>query len=328
MKRVLLCQEIHPDGLKLLQGKVEVVVSPDRGEETVRSIIKDFHGVIVRTATQIGPETIKAAARLEVIARTGSGVDNVDVKTATARGIPVCYAPDANYTSVAEHTLALILALAKQLPVMDKAVRDQRFKIRYDYLPVDVSQKTVGIVGLGKIGLEVARRCIQGLNMKVMACDPYLVPEQVDSQIECVDSLESLFARADFITIHAPHTEKTRHMVSRGLIRKMRSSAFLINTSRGAIVDEAALVQALNEKKIAGAGLDVFEEEPPAPDNPLLALENVILTPHSAALTKQCVSRMATDAVTGVLAVLEGHKPKYVFNPEALKNSDNTSRGD
>lgn len=318
MKRVLLCQDIHPDGRRVLEGKTEVVVAPDPREETVRSMIGGFHGVIARSATKLGHETIDAAIDLEVIGRTGAGVDNIDVQAATRRGIPVCHTPEANCSSVVEHTLCLLLALAKQLPAMDRAVREGRFRVRYEYRAVDVAGKTVGVVGMGRIGRDVARRCRTALDAKVIAYDPYVEPAGADPEIEWTPELEEIFERADFVTIHVPHTDETHHLVGADLIGKMRPGSYLINTSRGAVVDEAALARAVSEGAIAGAGLDVFEREPPAAEDPLLGLPNVILTPHSAALTKQCVARMAVDAAQGVLAVLEGRRPQYVFNPDAL----------
>jgi len=320
VKRVLLCQDIHPDGRRVLEGKAQLVVAPDPREGTVRSMIGEFHGVIVRTATRLGRQTIDAASSLEVIARTGVGVDNVDVEAATRRGIPVCYTPEANYASVVEHTLAFILALAKQLPMMDEAVREGRFHVRYDYRAVDVAKKTAGVIGLGRIGREVARRCLDALDMRVMAYDPYVEPRSVDERIELVPDLDAVFERADFVTMHVPYAKQTHHLVNAGLLSRMRPGSYLINTSRGAVVDEPALVRALSEGTIAGAALDVFEEEPPDSDNPLLKLSNVILTPHSAALSKQCAARMAVDAAQGVLDVLEGRKPRYVFNPEVIES--------
>jgi D-3-phosphoglycerate dehydrogenase len=318
MKRVLLCQDIHPDGRRVLQRATEIVVASDPQEEKIRPIIGDFHGVIVRTATQLGRQTIDAAGNLEVIGRTGAGVDNIDVEAATRRGIPVCHTPEANFSSVVEHTLALILALAKQLPLMDEAVREGRFPVRYEYRPVDVADKILGIVGLGRIGRELARRAPIALNMKVIAYDPYIEPRTAEKTLELVRDVGSVFERADFVTVHVPHVDETHHLVNARMIAKMRPTSFLINTSRGAVVDESALVRALSEGRIAGAGLDVFEKEPPEADNPLLSLPNVILTPHSSALTKQCVARMAVGAAQGVLDVLQGRKPQYVFNPEVL----------
>lgn len=318
MKRVLLCQDIHPDGRRVLEGKTEIVVAPDPREETVRSIIGGFHGVIVRSATKLGEQTIDAAVDLEVIGRTGAGVDNIEVQAATRRGIPVCYTPEANCCCVVEHTLSLLLALAKQLPAMDQAVREGRFRVRYEYRAVDVAGKTVGVVGMGRIGREVATRCRTTLDAKVIAYDPYVEPDGADAEVQWTSDLEVIFERADFVTVHVPHTDGTHHLVNANLIGKMRPGSYLINTSRGAVVDEAALARAVSEGTIAGAGLDVFEKEPPDPKNPLLGLPNVILTPHSAALTKQCVARMAVDAAQGVLAVLEGRRPEYLFNADVL----------
>ena len=319
MKRVLLCQDIHPKGLRLLEGRVELCVAPDACEPSTRALIGDVHAVIVRTATRITAETIEAAPLLEVIARTGAGVDNVDVKAATARAIPVCYAPLANCSSVVEHALALMLALAKNLPAMDRAVRAGRFDVRREYNCHDVAGKVLGVVGCGRVGRELARRCVGLLGMGALVFDPYVQAEDVPDGVQLVTALSEVFQQADFVSIHVPLGDETHHLVDAAMIGRMKTTACLINTARGAVVDEAALAAALADGRIAGAGLDVFETEPPQADSPLLALSNVILTPHTAALTEECAGRMATDAVEGVLAVLQGKRPEYVFNPQVYE---------
>ncbi len=316
MKRVLLGQEIHPQARQLLDNAVEVLLAPDPSEPTIRSMIGQADAVIVRTASRITAATIEAAAKLQVIARTGAGVDNVDVQAATARGIPVCYTPEANCSSVVEHALAVILALAKNLPAMDRAVRQSRFAVRHQYQSSDVAGKVLGVVGFGRIGRELVRRAVGLLDMTAVIFDPYLNAEQTPSEIRRAWRLQEVFEQADFVTLHAPYSKETHHLVNADLIGRMKRTSYLINTSRGAVVDEAALVRALRAGAIAGAALDVFEEEPPEPTNPLLTLDNVILTPHTAALTKECAARMAVGAVEGVLAVLAGKRPKHVFNPE------------
>lgn len=321
MKKILLCQDIHKSGRMLLEDKFKVIVAPDPKEETIRSMISDFEGLIVRTGSRIGKETIDAGRKLEVIGRTGAGVDNVDVETTTERGIPICYAPEANYISVTEHTISLVLALAKQLPIMDKSVREGRFNVRYEYLAVDVTGKTLGIVGFGRIGREVAKRCINGLDMKVVWYDPFVKDYKDTDDMKCERNLNVLFENSDFVTIHLPHNKETHHIIGKSLFEEMKPSSYFINTSRGSVIDEAALIDVLVKKKIAGAGLDVFEKEPPDSNNPLLKLSNVILTPHSAALTKECVERMAIDTAQGVFDVLEGRKPRCVFNPECYIKS-------
>jgi len=324
VKRVLLCQDIHPDGRRLLEGRVDVCVAPDADEQSARKLIGDCHAVIVRTATQITAATIDAGPLLEVIARTGAGVDNVDVKAATARGIPVCYAPFANCSSVVEHTLALMLTLAKNLHAMDLAVRQGRFDIRRQYNCNDVADKVLGLIGFGRIGRELARRCVGMLGMRVIVFDPYVKAEDVPDPVEVASKAGDVFQQADFVSIHVPLSDKTRHLVDAAMIGLMKPSAYLINTSRGAVVDESALAAALAAGEIAGAGLDVLETEPPKADNPLLGLSNVVLTPHTAALTQECAGRMATDAVKGVLAVLEGKRPEHVFNSQVYAPVEGT----
>lgn len=318
MKRVLLTQEIHQDALKLMDGKVDVALSPSPEDEVVREHVAGVAGLVVRSATRLSRETIFAADSLEVIARTGAGVDNVDVAAATERGIPVCHTPEANKTSVAEHTFALILAVAKDLPHLDGEVRKGNWQARDSGRAFDLAGKTMGIVGLGRIGREVARLALS-FGMRVLGHDPFVSERQEGAEVEFAADLAELFTRADVVSLHVPLTDETEGLIGAGLLGLLRPSAILINTSRGAVVDESALAEALSAGKPAGAGLDVFASEPLSSDNALCRLPNVILTPHSAALTAECRSRMALDAVRGLLDVLEGRKPRWVANRDALR---------
>jgi D-3-phosphoglycerate dehydrogenase len=214
----------------------------------------------------------------------------------------------------------MILSLSKRLPTMDQAVRNRNFGIRYQNLPKDITGKTIGLLGFGRIGGEIGRICHHTFNMQVLAYDPYLEKEKKNESLSWVNLVElnELLATSDFISIHVPLTEQTRHLIDEAQFSMMKSDAILINAARGGVVNENALVKALQDNKIAGAGLDVFSAEPVPPDHPLLKLENVILTPHSAALTSECVSRMATEAAKCVLDVFAGREPSNVANPQAL----------
>ncbi len=318
-KKVLIVQPIHESGIRLLKKEVEVILAPDSSVETVCKEIKGIHGVIVRTAP-FTREIIESADKLKVIGRHGVGVDNIDIKTASKRGIPVVHTPNANMVSVAEHTIGFILALAKRLVISDKATREGNFALREEFAASDLDGKTLGIVGAGRVGSTLAKKCKVAFNMKVLSYDPYLSPEKAkEMEVSLCDSLPELLKESDFVSIHVPLTKDTRDLIGEKELKFMKPTAFLINVGRGRIVDEKALAKALKEEWIAGAASDVFSQEPPDPDNPLLKIENIILSPHMAALTKECVIRMATGVAQGVLDVLRGNKAKYIANLDLLK---------
>lgn len=318
-KKVLIVQPIDESGIKLLKKEVEVILAPDSSVETVCKEIRGIHGVIVRTAP-FTREIIESADKLEVIGRHGVGVDNIDIKAASERGIPVVHTPNANMVSVAEHTIGFILALAKRLVISDKATRKGNFALREEFAASDLDGKTLGIVGAGRIGSTLAKKCKAAFNMKILAYDPYLSPEKAkEMEVSLCDSLPELLKESDFVSIHLPLTTDTGDLIGEKELKLMKPTAFLINVGRGRIVDEKALAKALKEEWIAGAATDVFSEEPPDPDNPLLKIKNIILSPHMAALTKECVIRMATGAAQGVLDVLRGNKAKYIANLDFIK---------
>jgi len=320
---ILLPQSIEPEAIELLEQKnCKITISPDQKPETVLPLIEDAHGLILRTGISINRELIAAADELLVISRTGAGLDNVDVDAASEKGIIVTSNLGVNTISVAEHVLSMILALSKRLSIMDQAVRNSNFGIRYQNLPRDINGKTIGLLGFGRIGYQIGKICWQAFDMQVIAYDPYLTDEQKD---EChgwvrMVELKELLSISDFISIHVPLTNQTRHLVDEAEFSLMKSDAILINTSRGGVVNETALVKALQNDKIAGAGLDVFSEEPVPNDNPLLKLKTVILTPHTAALTSECVTRMATDAAKCVLNVFAGREPQNIANRQILES--------
>ena len=320
MKKVLLTQEIHPDALKLMQGNAEAIVSPSHDDKVVRNHISGCHGLVVRSATRLSRGTIFAADSLEVIARTGAGVDNIDIDAATERGIPVCHTPEANKISVAEHTLALILILAKDLSHVDAQVKKGNWKIRDSSRAFDLKGKSIGLVGLGRIGQEVARLSVS-LGMTVLAYDPFVSRPAKGIQVKLVRNLKEIFKQADIISIHVPLTDKTRNLINASLLNLMKPTSILINTSRGAVIDEPAFVEALSEGKLAGAGLDVFSLEPLSKDNALCSLPNVVLTPHSAALTRECRLRMQIEAAQAVIDVFSDRDPKYIYNKAELKKA-------
>jgi D-3-phosphoglycerate dehydrogenase len=317
MRKVLLTKKLKENTAKLFKGipDLELVTIPDGAQEQFDTYIMDAEALLLSTAYKMTKEVIERAANLKVISRTGVGVDNVDVKAATEKGILVLNTPEANSISVAEHTLALIVAISKQLVMYDSELRAGNFAIRRTNRSVDIDGKTLGLIGCGRIGRFTAEKCKAAFNMNVIGYDPYI--KELPG-ITLYENIEDVFAKADYISLHLPLTDETRNMVGESLLSKMKPTAFLINTSRGGIVDEAALARMLKEERIAGAALDVLESEPPKADNPLLPLKNVILTPHSAALTKECSARVAHEAALGISDYLKGKTPKFVFNKELL----------
>lgn len=318
-KKVILVQPIHRSGVELLEREVEVLQASDPCVETVCREIKGVHGAIVRTAS-FTREIIESADKLEVIGRHGVGVDNIDIEAASQRGIPVVYTPNATTLSVAEHTIAFILALCKRLCISDRATREGNFRIREEFAALDLDGKTLGIVGAGRIGSALAKRCRTAFNMEVVAYDPYLSLERAEQiAVDLCDNLAKLLRESDFVSIHTPLTAETKGLIGQKELQTMKPTAFLINVARGGIVDEKALARALSEKWIAGAATDVFSREPPEINNPLLGAENVIVSPHMASLTRECVIRMATGVAQGVLDVLKGEEPVDMANIDLLR---------
>jgi len=317
--KILIVQPIHERGVQVFDERFDVHVASDPSVATVVKEIKGVAGVVVRTAP-FPREIIEAADTLKVIGRHGVGVDNIDIQAATEKGIVVINTPDANATSVAEHALTAIGALAKRVSVYDRATRDGRWEIRNSYKAVDLDGKTLGLVGIGRIGSMVARRAAAAYNMKVIAFDPYIQPETASRLgVSLVARLDDVFRQADVVSLHTPLTPETRSLVNEAKLRLMKPTSFLVNFSRGEVVDENALCEALKSGVIAAAAIDVYDPEPPRKNNPLFALENILLSPHSAALTEECVIRMATGAAEGIVDLLSGKRPRFVVNPDVFQ---------
>jgi D-3-phosphoglycerate dehydrogenase len=314
MIKVLLPEKILSEAQSLLESKAIVSILKSPVEKDIIDEIHDTFGIVLRSAAKITRRILENAPMLKVISRTGAGYDNVDVNAATDFGVMVCNLPGINTVSVAEHVLAMIFALTKRLPLMDSYVRNGRWAKRSNYISEELAGKTLGIIGLGKIGMEVVKKA-GALGLNVLAYDPYV---QTRPDIPIVDSLEEIFEQSDIITVHIPKTPETVGIVNKKLLDLMKKDAFIINTSRGEVIDEEALIETLIEEKIAGAGLDVFSQEPINPDNPLLSMENVILSPHTAALTKECGYRMTMEAVNQVIDVIDGRLPKHIVNGKEL----------
>ena len=288
--------------------------------------MKDADALIVRIAKCDG-HAIENSPNLKVIGRTGVGYDSVDVKTATAHGIPVVITPGANNRSVAEHAVAMMFALSKNLVEAQQEMCKGNWEIRGAKKAFELEGKTIGILGLGAIGRETAKIC-EGCGMKVAAYDPFLSKEQVEGYgAVYYENYEDLLKVSDVVSIHVPLTDETKNMISKKQLTEMKKTALIINCSRGGIINETDLVEALKAGEIAGAGTDVFCSEPPKTDDPLLNCPNLIVSPHSAAQTREAVIKMAQMCVKGCLAVAEGKKwpfvaDKSVYDHEKWKDAE------
>jgi D-3-phosphoglycerate dehydrogenase len=290
--KILVSDDVSATGLEPLKA-AGFAVEKRTGlkAEELREALKDCDGLVVRSETKVTAELMDCAPRLRVVGRAGVGVDNIDVVAATARGLVVMNAPDGNTMTTAEHTLALLMALARRIPQAAASLRGGRWE-RKRFIGVELQGKTLGIVGLGRIGRVVASRA-RSLGMNIVAYDPFIQPEQArDLEVETV-ALDDVFSRADFLTIHTPLTSETRGLIGRDAFARMKQGVRIINCARGGLVDERALLEAIKEGKVAGAALDVFEEEPPPADHPLVMREEVIATPHLGASTTEAQEGVA-----------------------------------
>jgi D-3-phosphoglycerate dehydrogenase len=290
--KILVSDDVSENGLEPLRAAGFAVEKRTglKGDD-LSEAMRDCEGLVVRSETKVTAQLMETAGNLRAIGRAGVGVDNIDVPAATARGIVVMNAPDGNTMTTAEHTLALLLALARQVPQGDASLKAGRWE-RKKFVGVELRGKTLGIVGLGRIGRVVASRAL-GFDMKIVAFDPFVTPEQArDSEIELA-SLEEVCTRADFITVHTPLTAETRGIIGARELARMKPDVRIINCARGGLVDETALYAAIKEGRVAGAALDVFAVEPPPADHPLLALDEVIVTPHLGASTREAQEGVA-----------------------------------
>jgi D-3-phosphoglycerate dehydrogenase len=319
MKKVLVNEKVSSDALNILKKAGEVVYMPSGDLAEFTKLVRDVTAVMLDTTIKFTPELMDSAPELKVISRTGTGVDNVDVEAATKRGIMVLHTPDANTVTVAEHTVSMIGAITKHLLFLDKETREGKFKTaRRLYLPVDLDGKTLGIIGYGRIGKQVAKKCMAAFNMKVIIYDPYISDSVVAPGVVRYSNEENVYKEADIVTIHVPMTDETRKHVNEKLLSLMKPSAYIINTARGNIIDEAYVIKMLNENRLMGAAFDVLTNEPPMDNEEFLKNTKTIISPHSAALTNECTVRVACEAASGIVDYLEGRTPKSIFNRKGL----------
>ncbi len=302
MPRVLISDKMSARAAEIfrLHG-IEADVRPGLAPEELKGVIGDYDGLAVRSATRVTDEILDAATRLRVVGRAGIGVDNIDIEAATARGVLVMNTPFGNSITTAEHTIALIFALARQIPAADLSTRAGKWE-KSRFMGVELTGKVLGIVGCGNIGSIVADRA-RGLKMQAIACDPFLSPQRArEMGIEKVE-LDALLQRADFITLHTPLADGTKHLIDAAAIARMKRGVRIVNCGRGGLIDEAALKTALDEGHVAGAALDVFEEEP-ARKNPLFGSDRVVATPHLGAATEEAQENVAVQVAEQISGYL------------------------
>lgn len=315
MDKIVISHPLYRDGMALLEGKAEIVITNDGDSDRILDRLIDADAYILRIG-KIDRKAIERCEKLKVITRPGVGYDSVDVQAATERGIPVVLCPSANARAVAEHTVALLLACAKNIVESVNETKAGNFGIRNRYAAVDIVDKMLVVLGFGNIGRQVAKLCA-ALDMKVGVYDPFVKRETAEElgYVYYENMLDAL-AAADFVSLHMPSMPSTRGLISAEQFKAMKPTSFFLNAARGDVVDEPALIAALKNGEIAGAGLDVLVEEPFPADHPFMKMPNVVLTPHMAAQSQETVSKLVTMAAEGTLAVLRGEKWPHVANPE------------
>jgi D-3-phosphoglycerate dehydrogenase len=319
--KVLVAEKIGDSGVALLREQFDVDVGTDWSEQELAERIGSYHGIVIRSATKMTAELIERASNLRVIGRAGVGVDNVDVEAATRRGIVVANAPQSNVVTAAEHTLALLLALARNVPQAHVSLTSGKWE-RSRFSGVELYEKTLGVLGFGRIGQLVAHRA-RGFGMRVLAFDPFVSAERYrELGVEKVASREELYAQADFITLHLPQTPETEGWLDAEAFAKMRDGVRILNVARGGLVDDAALKEALDSGKVAGAALDVFPSEP-ITDYPLFSgYENVVVTPHLGASTAEATDRAGYQSAEQVVAALRGGVVATAVNIPSIEAED------
>lgn len=312
--KVLIPQDVAQPGKDyLLERGYEIKMGSGITADAIAADVVDCDAILARTAP-FPAQVLTAGKKLKVISRHGVGYDNIDVAKATELGVWVTFAPESNANTVAEHAIGCILALARNFILLDRETRAGNFAIRDKLFGSDLSGKVLGIVGLGKIGRRVAQKAAHGLDMQVVGYDPFLKAEQMAEYAASATSMDEVFGAADFVTLHIPGGASNRGSVGKKQFTRMKPTAFLINASRGDVVVEADLIEALQNGTIAGAAIDVYEKEPPQKDNPLFNMSNVLLTPHNASQTRECMIRMALHAAQGIDEVLSGKRPTWPVN--------------
>lgn len=317
--KVLVTDKINEIAKTILEENLEVDMLPTMGEDELCEVIGQYDALMIRSETKVTKKVLEAGVNLKIVGRAGVGVDNVDVEAATQKGVIVVNSPDGNTTAAAEHTIALMLSMARNIPAASASTKAGNWE-RSKFTGSEVFNKTLGIIGLGKIGSHVAKVAI-ALGMKVFVCDPFTSKEAVESiGAEYVAHLDDFWGKCDYITIHAPKTRETTHLINKDTIRKMKKGVKIINCARGGIIDEAALKEALESKQVSACAIDVYEEEPNIKNSPLITIDgNVVLTPHLGASTSEAQLNVAIDVAEQIKEVLNGGSAKSAVNIPTLK---------
>lgn len=315
--KVFIPTDVAEAGKEYLRAHgCEVVMASSDDEETVKREIVGFDAILPRIEKVTKGIIDAAGSSLKVIARHGVGVDNVDIEYATSKGIWVTNGPTSNINSVAEAAIMLMLMCSRNTFAVDQEFRNGTgdYSVRYRYNGCELQGKTLGLIGLGKIGTLVAKKAYNGFGMKVMGYDEFLPRDRIEPFIEFAGSAETVLREADYVSIHIPALPSTKNFMGTDRFKMMKKTAFFINCARGEIMDEEALREALTSGQIRGAGLDCFQPEPPAPNNSILTMRNVVCTPHNAAHTQEALDRMSLHAAIGIVEVLSGQKPSWPVN--------------
>lgn len=314
--KVLVSDPLSDEGLAILQKNFDVDIITGLSEDELVSKINEYDALVIRSGTQVTRKVIEAADKLKIIGRAGVGVDNVDIEAATEKGIIVTNAPEGNMLSAAEHTIAMMMSMARNIPQANSSMKAGKWE-RKNFMGVEVNGKTLGVIGLGRIGAEVAKRA-QGLNMNILGFDPYVSEERAQELGITLATVNEIAKEADFITVHTPLTKETRNILDTDQFNIMKKCARVINCARGGIINEEALADALKNGKIAGAALDVYVNEPPT-TSPLLTCDNIIMTPHLGASTEEAQVNVAITIAEEITSVLNGDTAKNAINIPSVK---------
>ncbi len=314
--KVLVSDSLSEKGIEILEKGAEVDVRTGMSPEELKACIGEYDALVVRSQTQVTEEVIEAAENLKIIGRAGVGVDNIDVEAATQRGIIVINAPEGNMISAAEHTIAMMMAMSRNIPQANQSMRAGKWD-RKLFMGVEVRGKTLGVVGLGRIGTEVAKRA-QGMEMNIMAYDPFISEERAADLGVKLTTVEDIVLNADYITVHTPLTKDTRNLIDREEFEKVKPGVRIINCARGGIINEEALAEAVASGKVAAAAIDVFTSEPPT-GSPLLEQDNIIVTPHLGASTKEAQVNVAVDVAEQIINFNQGLPVKNAINMPYVK---------
>ena len=315
--RILVADPIAEDGIERLRAAGEVEVATGLAPDALKEKLRDADALVVRSETKVTAEVLEAAPKLRVVGRAGVGVDNIDIDAATKQGVLVLNAPTGNTIAAAEHAVAMMMALARNIPAADRTMREGRWD-RKKFTGTELREKTLGLVGLGKIGYEVARIASQGLQMRVLAHDPLVSEERAEQAgAELVD-MDQLLAESDVVSVHVPLTDRTRGVIGAAELARMKAGARVINVARGGVIDEQALADAVRSGHIAGAAVDVFTTEPVEAGNPLLGVDGIVTTPHLGASTTEAQVNVAFDVADQIVQYLGGGTPRYAVNLPAM----------